>query len=754
MTDSARGRFEDTRLLSGAGRYLADVAPADALVARFLRAPVAKGRVTRLDLAPARGLPGVVAVLGPEELTADGLVEIPWDVEPKRDDGGPVARTPRPLLSAGVVRHLGEPLAMVIAESAAQAEDAVEAIGLEIDAEEPAMGPEGPAVWAEVPDNIAALHRVGDAEAVAGAMAAAAHVTRLPFDITRVTALPMEPRGALGEVSGEELKLTASTQSPFMLRGQLAQVFGMEPEAIRVIAPDVGGSFGMKGSLFREDALVLWAARRLGRPVLWIESRSEGFVTDDQGRGVRGEAALALDAEGRFTGLEVSLDVDAGAYFGRRSMGVLNNLGGIAGQYLTPAIAAEVRFRFSNRVPTTPYRGFGRPEATYVIERLIDAAARETGRSAAALRRANLVPAEAMPFRTGLTFHYDCGDFPKVFDRACALAEVDGFATRRTESEARGMLRGLGFALPIEVAGGPLRKLRKDVASVRLRPDGMVEVAPGCMSVGQGHETALARMVAGRLRVDPGRIVYLQGDTGLLPSGRGSGGSSATVVGGAATLVATLTLIDKARRIAAEALEVSGDDLVLEGGAFQVAGTDRGIPLEEVARRADPEAGLGVLDEFLPGGPTYPNGCHVCEVEVDPETGGVRLVRYTGVEDVGRVLNRELVEGQMQGGIAQGVGQALGEEVVFDAAGQQLSGSFMDYFVPRASDMPEIRLDTVEVPTAVNPLGAKGVGEAGTVGALAATMNAVSDALACRGVARFEMPATPQRVWAALRAAR
>ncbi|MGR3495983.1 xanthine dehydrogenase family protein molybdopterin-binding subunit [Citreimonas sp.] len=752
MDQPERGRREDVRLLTGQGRYTGDLFPEDALHAVFLRAPVARGRFAAPDVSDAAGLPGIVAIYTAADLKADGLTDLPLDVEPVRDDGGAPQPAPRPLLNDGVIRHLAEPVAMIVATSRESAEDAAEAILIAYDDDgvpvlDTRAATQDP-VWDGAADNTASFHVVGDSDAVAAAMDSAAHVAEVDLDISRLAATSLEPRVCLGMIRDGRMELTTSTQSPFAIRGSLATLFRRDAESIRVIAPDVGGSFGMKGGLYREEALVLWAAEKLGRPVGWRATRSEAFLADDHGRSVKANARLALDGDGRFTALQVAVDVDVGAYFGRRSKGMLNNLGGIAGTYRIGAIAGHVRFAFTNAVPTCPYRGFGRPEATYIIESLIDRAARDTGRDRFALRRANLIPPEAMPYRTALTYHYDCGDFPRVFDRAMTLAEADGFEARRSDSAARGRLRGLGIAMPIEVAGGPLRQLKRDVARITIGAAGRVSVAPGCMSVGQGHETALSRMVADRLGIAVDSVDFRQGDTDLLPEGRGNGGSAATAVGAAAVSRAADEIVRQARAIAAQDFDAAPDDVELREGMLTLRGTNRAMSLAEAAVRA--EGGLSALAEFLPEGVTYPNGCHLCEVEIDPETGHTTILRYTAVEDVGTVLNPQMVEGQMTGGIAQGLGQTMGEVIAFDAYGQILTGSFMDYPMPRARDMPELRLDTVEVPTQVNPLGAKGVGEAGTVGALAASISAVRDALAQAGVSDFEMPATPDRVWQAL----
>ena len=754
-------RREDERFLTGKGRYTGDLRPDGMVHACFARTQSPAGQITAIDTGSARTAPGVLAVLTSADLDADNIPDLAPDGEPPRDDGGEPAHTPRPLLIRDVFRYQGEPYAMVVAETARQAADAAELINAEIDdypfavAMEAALGPDATPQWEGAEDNIAFVRRAGGWDGIDDALAAAAHVVSLDFIISRVTAATMEPRISLGEFGADgRYTLHTSTQSPFGVRGRLAKdVFGIDPSMIRVRAHDVGGSFGMKGGMFIEDALVLWAARRCGRPVLWESGRGEAFLADDHARDVEGRAELGLTADGEFTCLRVRARSSAGAYFSRRAMGIFGNMGGIAGTYRTPVIAAEVTGIFTNTVPITPYRGAGRPEATLIIERIIDRAAGELGIDPFELRQRNLIPADAMPWQTGLTFKYDCGDFAATMARARELAELDGFETRRTEARARGRLRGIGIANPIEVAGGPASQPRKDDAWIGVAPDGTVELRPGCMSVGQGHETGLVELTARLLGVDTDSITFRQGDTDILPSGRGSGGSSGLVVGGSAIQRTAEALIEAGRAIAAEAFEAAAADVTFAEGRFHVAGTDMAMTLAEIAAHAAGDGGeFAAGAEFLPPAVTFPNGCHISEVEVDPETGAVELIRYVGVEDVGTVVNPMLVEGQMHGGIGQGVGQALGEEIVYDGeSGQMLTGSFLDYTMPMAGLMPEILLDNVVVPTAVNPLGAKGVGEAGTVGSLAATMNAVCNALAPLGVTHLDMPASPQRVWRAIR---
>ena len=754
-------RREDDRLLRGKGLYTADREHAGLLHAVVLRAPFAHARIAGADAAAARAMPGVAGVFLAADLDAEGPAELPAGVALKRPDGRPAPVTPRPVLARDTVRHLGEPVALVVAETLAAAQDAAEAVTIDYEplpavAEATdALRPGAPVVWPAAPDNIGFAWRAGDA--------AAARRPSPPRRMSRAStfASPASPpaRSSPAPRPGGWMRRKAGgrDQRPEPLPAPRAAGEGLRGGAreVRVVAGDVGGSFGMKAGLYREEVLVLWAARRLGRPVRWVSGRSEAFLSDDQARDIDVRVALALDADARFQALRVAYDINVGAYLTGRSLAPLNNIGGVAGVYRIPAILAEARGVLTHTLPTAAYRGAGRPEATYAIERAVDAAALELGLDPLELRRRNLIPPEAMPYRTALTFHYDCGDFAAVTEDAARLADVAGFPARQ-RSGPRGRLRGLGVCNPIEPAGGPFGRPAKDMARIAIGADGAVVVRAGVMSVGQGLETAFVQMVASALGVPPERIRYEQGDTDQLPHGRGSGGSSALSVGGSALAIAVERVIEAGRGIAADRLEVAPADVEFAEGRYAVVGTDRTVPLAEVARLAaerDPE-GLAAAGDFQPGEVTYPNGCHICEVEVDPETGSVEVVGYAAVEDVGRVLNPRLVEGQIHGGVAQGLGQALKELVAHDAEAQVLSGSFMDYGLPLATDLPPIRVATREVPTAVNPLGAKGVGEAGTVGALAAAMNAVLAALHPLGVRHLDMPASPPRVLAAVAAAR
>jgi carbon-monoxide dehydrogenase large subunit len=765
-------RIEDPRLVQGLGRYSDDVSLPRQLQAVLVRSPHAHARLVAIDPRAALAMPGVRAVLTAADLASDGVMDLPTDRTRKRRDGSPAFATPRPALARGRVRHVGDPVALVVADTREAAVDAADRVGVEyaalpaVAATADAGRTGAPAVWDEAPDNIAFVSEAGPREAVARAFERAAHVTSLDFVVTRVAAAPLEPRSAVGEYDRRSGRYTLYTgiQAPHGTRTLLAEVLGVPQSRVRVVTGDVGGSFGMRSGLYPEMALVLWASRRLGRPVKWTSDRREGFVTDEHGRDNVSRVALALDADGAFLALRVAITLNVGAYLTPRSAGPgTNNIGGVAGVYTTPAIHHQTTGVFTNTTPTGPYRGAGRPEATYAIERVIDLAARELGRDPIALRRQNLIPASAMPFKTGLVFTYDSGDFARGMDLALARADHAGFEKRRAEARTRGRLRGLGVANAIEVAGGPYTALNPDTAEIRVNPDASVTVLSGSTSMGQGNETAFAQIVSERLGVAPGRIEVLWGDSDALGAGRGNGGSGALSVGGSAIARASDKIVERGRRIAARMLEAAPEDIVFADGRFTVTGTDKGLAFADVARAAyQPrqlppglEPGFSETAAFTPPAVTFPNGCQVCEVEIDEATGAVQIVRHTVVDDVGRMVNPMLVKGQIHGGVVQGLGQALFEDLTYDPeTGQLLAGSFMDYAMPRADDVPLFEVDSHEVPTRVNPLGAKGVGEAGTVGALPALANAVNDALAPLGVRHLDMPFTPVRVWQAIRDAR
>lgn len=758
------GRLEDERLATGRGRYVADLRMPRLAHAVMVRSVYAHAKIRGIDTAAARAASGVLAVLTAADLAADGIGDLPCGVQLPKSDGQKAHQASRPILARDRVRYVGDCVAAVIAETVEQAEAAAELVEIDYDPIDAvpevkaALATGAPAVWDEVPDNVAFVWRKNDMHALDPIFAGAAHVARLTSHVSRVTACSMEPRGALGLVDdGGRLVLHASNQSPFAMRPTLAGLFKVEPSMVRILAGDVGGSFGMKSGVYPEDVVVLWAARRLGRPVRWISDRRESFLSDDHGRDVHIDAELALDADGRILALRSRFDVNIGCYLSGRSLFMIGNSGGIAGVYRIPAIAGQIRGIFTNNQTSAPYRGAGRPEATYTIERLIDIAARELGIDPYELRLRNLVQPSAMPYDTGFTFTYDCGEFEGNMTGAAEVADRAGFEARRAEAAKRGKLRGLGISNPIEVAGGPFVKPGKDFSSIRVSSDGTVTLHAGVMSVGQGIETSFSYLVAERLGVDIDKVRYIQGDTDLLPGGRGNGGSSSIGVGGACVTVTLDNTIEKGRQIAAEMLDAKPDDIEFSDGHFRLAGTNRSLALMEVAEHAEKSGddGLSASGEFQPPAVTFPNGCHMCEVEIDSDTGALEIVRYTVVEDIGNVINPTLAQGQIHGGVAQGVAQAIGETIIYDAeTGQLATGSFMDYMIPRADDLPNVTIRTRAVPTQVNPLGAKGVGEAGTVGSLVATINAICDALAPLGISHIEMPATPARIWEAIENAR
>ncbi|NIZ08046.1 xanthine dehydrogenase family protein molybdopterin-binding subunit [Pseudooceanicola sp. HF7] len=760
-----KGRIEDLRLLTGKGRFTDDCAgdgrAGQPLWVTFLRAPHAAGQLLGIATQEAAAMPGVRAIFTGADLAADGIGPCQPAMALEGPDGQEWQATERPLLVQEPIRHLGEPLAMVVAETRAQAMDAAEALEADI-AERPtvisipeARAPEAPLVHDSRPGNLGYQWSRGDWAATGAALEASAHLVRVDLPVSRVTAMALEPRAALAWPDGEGMGLELSIQSPTGLRDALAGAFDMEAGHIRVLAGDVGGSFGMKAGMLREEMLVFWAARKLGVPLRWRADRSEGFLSDEAGRDILATAELGLDAEGNFTALRVHEDVNLGAYASGRSITPILNIGGIAGVYRTPLIAGRIDGWLTHTVPVAAYRGAGRPEATYIMERLVDAAAAQLGVDRIALRRRNLIPRAAMPWASPFVFDYDCGDFEQILDAAVARADVAGFAARREASAQRGQLRGLGLAFCIEAAGGTMLGPGRDWTDLELLADGRLRIAAGAFSTGTGLETAFSDLVAQELAVPRDRVGYLQGDTDVMERGAGMGGSGAMVKGASALRGAVSELLELARARAAEMLELPEAEITYEAGLFRGAGRNRVLSFADIAAHAA-EAGvrLRARGSFTSQGPTFPNGCHVCEVEVDRETGLARPVAYCAVEDIGTVLNPQLAEGQLHGGVAQALGQVFMEELRYGAGdGQLLTGSLMDYALPRATDLPGFSTAFLGVPTALNPLGVKGVGEAGSVGALAAGMLAVRDALAFVGVEAPEMPASPARVWAALQGA-
>jgi len=757
-------RFEDPRLVRGGGRYVDDIVLPGMAFGYVLRSPHAHARVSAINADKARAAPGVLAVLTGADWIACGWGDLPVPGGMKRRDGSAMYRPRYPALVSDRVRWVGDYVAFVVAETYLAAVDAAELI--EVDYEplpavvstEDAAAAGAPLVWDDCPGNVCFVHRDGDAAATDAAFAGAAHVVRGHFVVNRVTAVTMEPRGSIGDYNSADGRYTIYTtlQRAHPFRAELAHNVLKVPESrVRVVAPDIGGSFGMKSAVYNEVALVLLASKTLGRPVKWVSTRSEAFLSDAQARDNVTDAELALAADGTFLGLRVKSHVAVGAYLQTGMTAVVGNLGTLAGVYRTPAIHVDVTGVFSHTNPIRPYRGNGRPEAAFVIERMVDLAADKLGIDPAELRRRNNIPPAAMPFKTGLTFTYDSGAFAENMEMALRLADVDGFPARREDSRKRGKLRGLGISNTIERAAAP----SFEGAEIRFDRGGTVTLFSGSINQGQGHETVFKQIVCDRLGLEPEDILYLQGDTDQVFFGEGTGGSRSATLGGSAVAAATVKVIEKARAIAAHALKVDAATVKFADGVFSAPTTNETLTIKDVAKLAanparlpsDMEPGLVETAVYRAEVENFPNGCHVCELEIDRDTGAVEIVRYSVVDDVGTVLNPLLLHGQIAGGIAQGVGQILKEDIHFDPeSGQLVTGSFMDYAMPRAGDLSGFAIKSNPVPTKTNPLGVKGAGEAGTVGAMPAVTNALIDALAEFGVRDIEMPATPERIWRAM----
>jgi carbon-monoxide dehydrogenase large subunit len=748
-------RTEDEALLRGNGRYVADFSPDGVLHAAVVRSPHAHARFRIADAARARGKPGVTLVLTATDTA--GLGQLPCQAE---IPGARIAIPPYPVLARDEVKHVGDAVAFVVAQTIDEARDAAEALAVEWEPQPPVIGaaaalaPGARLVWPHLHSNCAFETSLGEAAATARAFARAARTVSLTLRNQRVVANYLDTRGVIAEYDSgrDRLVLTLSSQGSHSVRDVLCGVLGIAPEKLRVVTPDVGGGFGTKLFAYREYALAAFAASRLRRPVKWISDRSEHFLADAQGRDNVTTARLALDARGRFVALDVDLVADMGAYLSCYAPFIpFIGAGMSPGVYDIPACHVRVRGAFTNTVPVDAYRGAGRPEAAYVIERLVDVAAREISVPPDELRRKNFIT--ALPYTTATGKTYDSGDFAGHLARAQRLADWDGFEERCAQSRARGRLRGIGLATYVEACGnnGP------DTARIRLDADGGVTVLSGTQSTGQGHATAYAQLVADQLGLRPDHVRVVQGDTDLIASGTGTGGSSSIPCGGASVAGAARKLAGKLKDVAAEALEAAVGDLEIVAGAVRVAGTDRAISLPELARRGEALGGaLAAEDAFTPEAATYPNGTHVAEIEIDPETGDVQILRYAVVDDFGATLNPRLLAGQVHGGTAQGIGQALMENTVYDQmSGQLLTASLLDYALPRAVDVPALGFETRNIPCRTNPLGVKGAGEAGAIGSCPAVMNAVADALwRASRIRHLEMPATPERVWAALTEAR
>src|SRR5499426_1754817 len=740
-------RVEDKRFLTGRGRFVADIELSGALACALVRSPHAHAAIRRIDAAAARAMPGVVAVFMGADMAADGVAPMRplWLVRSR--EGSPMAEPARFALARETVRHVGEPVAAVVAATLAQALDAAERLEVDyaplsaVTDARAAQANGAPQLHACARDNVCFRWARGDEAAVRTALRSAAHVIAIDLVNNRLVGAAIEPRAVIGAVDPQSEKLTlyTSTQAPHHIRRQVTEQLGIPESALRVISPDVGGGFGYKGKLYPEESIVVWAARRLARPVRWVASRSESFTADNQARDHLTRAELALDGDGNFLALHVQTFANLGAYVSTFGAAIPSAIYSalFAGGYRTPAIFVEVTGVFTNTTPTDAFRGAGRPEACYVLERLADTAAAKLGLDRAEVRRRNLIPPSAMPYKTPIGPTYDCGDFPKIFARALALADYDGFEKRRAQASRRGRLRGIGMACYVESSGvAPSRFAGAlgarvgfyEAASIRVEPDGAVRAMLGTHNHGQGHATTFAQIIASKLGVPLDRIEIIEGDTDQVPFGTGTFGSRSIAVGGSALERATAKIIDKGKRIAAHLMEAAASDIAFDQGWFAVAGTDRRVHLREVARAAyvpanfpleTLEPGLQETAVYDPTAFAFSNGAHACELEIDPETGGIRLLGYWAVDDIGTVINPMIVEGQIHGGLAQGLGQAMREHCVYDPAnGQLLSASFLDYGIPRADDLPDIVSECDESqPCTHNPLGAKGCGEAGTIGA-------------------------------------
>ncbi len=750
-------RKEDPTLLRGQGRYTDDLNLPGQAYAVMVRSRHAHGILKGIDVSEATTMPGVLAILTAADLDEAGFGPLMCPLNIPQRDGTPMKTPPRPSLAKDKVRFVGEAVAVVVAETASQAKDAAEAVMLEIDElpavtdPESALAPGAPEVHDAAPGNLALDFHYGDGEAVKKAFAEAAHVTTLKIDSNRVVCNPMEPRSAIGSYDPrrERWILNVGCQGVFGLRGGLAKdVLKVTPDKLHVLTGNVGGSFGMKAPPYPEYGPLLLAAKKLGRPVKWTDERSESFLSDHHGRDHQRIAELALDKDGRFLAVRLTGYGNAGAYIYPPMPATTNAVKNLIDVYRTPAMEVNSRIAFTNTTPIAAYRGAGRPEGNYFMERLIDTAAREMGIDRIELRRRNHIAPEQMPYKSPANNLYDSGEFRAILDEALAIADWNGFAARKAESARRGKLRGLGVGSYLEVTA----PAGKEYGGIRFEPDGDVTMLSGTLDYGQGHASTFGQVMTGLLGIPFERFKLVQGDSDQLKAGGGTGGSRSALVGAEAFLEASKKVIDQGKQIAAHVLEASAADMEFAQGRFTIAGTDRSIGLLELAQKlrdglALPEDVPQTLDvSHISDTPpsSFPNGCHVCEVEIDPDTGHIELVRYFMVNDFGTVINPMLVAGQAHGGVMQGFGQAIMERTVYDETGQLLTGSFTDYAMPRAHDAPNFTIQSHPVPAKTNTLGVKGCGEAGCAGALPSIMNAVVDALGGRHI---DMPATPEKVW-------
>ncbi len=759
-------RFEDPRLVRGAGRYVDDVQLPGMAFGVVLRSPHGHARINSIDTPAAKAAPGVLAIITADDWKAAGLGDLPTHAGLKRRDGSPMYKPRYTVLAEQRTRWIGDPVAFIVAETPEQALDAAELVRVDYQ-ELPAVVSTGDAVksgsarvYDDCRDNTSFVELIGDKAACDAGFAKAAHVVKNRFVINRVTAACMEPRGTIGHFNAGDGRYTVytPTQRPHGFRAELAGILKVRESAVHVITGDTGGSFGMKTPVFNETPLACYASKLTGRPVKWMSTRTEAFLSDAQARDNVTDAELALDKDGHFLALHVTTLAAVGAYLQNNMPAFFLNAGTLAGTYRTPAIFVDASGVFTNTNPMRPYRGNGRPEAAFVIERMVELAARELKIDSVELRRRNYVSPKEMPFKTGLTFTYDSGEFEKNMDLAIEMAEFDGFAKRRKEARKRGKLRGIGLSNTIERAAAP----GTEGAEVRFDKSGSVTLFAGSNSQGQGHETVFKQIVADKLGIHPDEMHYVQGDTDQVFYGEGTGGSRSATMGGSAFDRASAKVIEKATAIAAHALKVEPSEIKFSDGVFSSAKTNRTMTIKEIAADAQSpakipagmEPALAATAVHKTPVNNYPNGCHICEVEIDLETGVTELVRYNVVDDVGTVLNPLLLHGQIHGGVAQGVGQVLMEDIRFDSTGQLVTASFMDYAMPRAHDLCAIHVESNPVPTKTNPLGTKGAGEAGCVGALPAVTNALVNALEEFGVRHVEMPATPERLWQIIHGAR
>jgi carbon-monoxide dehydrogenase large subunit len=748
----------------GRGRYFDDLKLADQFHAAIVRSPHAHADIKSIDTRAALQMPGVQAVLTGKDYEADGLGTMPSMAPYKKRDGSAMYLPHRPAIAVDRALHVGYPVAVVVADTLDLARDAAERVEVDyapraavVSARE-AFEPGAPQLYDDCPNNEAYFYQAGDKAATDAAFAKAAHVIEQRLVINRVTANTLEPRGVTGEYDRGTGRYTlhCGFQRPWLFRNDIARTTLKIPEAeLRLITGDIGGSYGLRGSVYPEIILMLWAARRVGRPVKWTQTRNEAHISDDDARDNIVDAALALDRDGKFLAVRIRSFGNLGASVSfRGAMPPVVNIGTVVGTYTTPALYVEVSGMLTNTHCTSPYRGAGRPEASYMIERLVDIAADRMDIDPAELRRRNTIPPQAMPYKTPLVFTYDSGRFEENLDRTMKLASWSGFASRRLEAARRGMLRGIGISNTIEQAADATY----ETAEIRFDPLGGVTLVTGSISHGQGHATVLTQILADRLGIDPQRLKIIQGDTDAVAFGMGTGGSRSTTMSGGALVLVSDKIIAKGRKLAAHLLEAAEGDIEFRDGRFAIAGTDRSLGVHEVARAAfqleklsaGMEPGLYETATYRAHSGNYPNGCHVCEVEIDPETGGTQIVGYWVVDDVGTVINPMLLKGQIMGGIAQGLGQVLMEDKAYDEAGQVLTGSFMDYAMPRADNFCAVVIEDNPVPTPTNPLGVKGAGEAGTVGSLSAGVNAIVDALSGLGIRHIDTPCTPYRVWQAI----